>query len=367
MCYTENKKVGVLMMKIHADFIGGNIRVTKQTGNTVYLENEIRDTTDDWFYWAFCVEGAAGEEINFRFATQENRIGYFGPAISHDLENWHWLNAYDGENFTYHFAEDEDKVYFAHSMLYHPSRFEAFAKQHGKELKTLCTSRKGRQTPYLTFGEGEKSVIFAARHHACESTGNYVLEGLLERLWENPIEGIKVFCVPFVDYDGVLDGDQGKSRAPHDQNRDYLGEDSIYAETKAIQDYADQNGCNFGFDFHSPWHYIRENDTVFIVRSSLVPTKRMDRFSHCFEQAITEDSMAYDSKNDYPPNSGWNKPSPTFGRNMGLREECEMAFTLETTYFGLEDNKVSQARLLELGRCFAEAFRAYLKGENQDE
>ena len=47
-------------MRIHADFTGGNIRVLKIDGTDVYIQNEIRDTTEDWFYWAFCVEGAQG-------------------------------------------------------------------------------------------------------------------------------------------------------------------------------------------------------------------------------------------------------------------------------------------------------------------
>ncbi len=52
-------------MKIHGDFIGGNIKVIKENENNVYLENEIRDSGEDWFYWAFCVEGACGMEITF--------------------------------------------------------------------------------------------------------------------------------------------------------------------------------------------------------------------------------------------------------------------------------------------------------------
>lgn len=45
-------------MKIHSDFIGGNIDVVRVTDAEVFLKNQIRDTMEDWFYWAFCVEGA---------------------------------------------------------------------------------------------------------------------------------------------------------------------------------------------------------------------------------------------------------------------------------------------------------------------
>ncbi len=34
-------------MKIHNDFIGGNIAVNKIDGNDIYLANELRDTVGD--------------------------------------------------------------------------------------------------------------------------------------------------------------------------------------------------------------------------------------------------------------------------------------------------------------------------------
>ena len=56
-------------MIIHNKFIGGNVLVKEQTDTSVYLENEQRDTKEEtnWFYWAFCVEGAEGKTVTFRF------------------------------------------------------------------------------------------------------------------------------------------------------------------------------------------------------------------------------------------------------------------------------------------------------------
>ena len=108
-------------MEIKSDFVGGNIRIEKQDGNTYYLNNELRDTQEDWFYWAFCAEGFGGKTVTFKFP--ENRIGYYGPAVSHDLKKWEWLGKGEEANaFAYTFGKDENKVYFAHSMLYHPDR-----------------------------------------------------------------------------------------------------------------------------------------------------------------------------------------------------------------------------------------------------
>ncbi len=345
-------------MIIHNNFTGGNISVKEINGDTVVLKNELRDTEGTWFYWAFCVEGAEGRTITFQM--EPTRLGYWGPAVSYDLAEWRWLDSIDGDSFTYSFAENESKVYFAHNMLYHPNRFEELCKKHDLEISTLCTSRKGRIVPCLHIGNGKNSIIITARHHACESTGNYVLEGIIEEISRSPIENSTLLIVPFVDYDGVVDGDQGKNRIPHDHNRDYIDE-PIYPEIRAIKSYADINGCNYGFDLHSPYHKGRQNNNIFIVRNMVEKLDRFDKISSLLEAEITDGSMKYQKENDYPPLTGWNQPSSNFGFTMNSRPECILAFTLESTYFGSPDNKVSQERLIELGRCYARAIKKYIK------
>ena len=348
-------------MKIHSDFVGGNITVIKQNEKDVYLENQIRDSEKDWFYWAFCIEGAEGKKITFHM--QPTRLGYWGPAVSHDLESWHWLDSVDGDTFTYKFTDDENKVYFAHSMLYHPDRFLKLAKDLDLPVTELCKSRKGRSVPSVMLGSGNKSIILTARHHACESTGSYVLEGAVRELVQNPIDDTRILCVPFVDYDGVVDGDQGKGRKPHDHNREYMQSESIYPETAAIKKYADINGCNYGFDFHSPYHKKGENDNVFIVQNSVEKLDRIKRFSSILEKEITPGSLKYSSGNDHPPMTGWNQqPNGSFGYNMMKRPECDIAFSLETAYFGTEDNKISEEKMIEFGRCYAIAIKKYIRG-----
>ena len=351
-------------MLIHSDFVGGNISVKEQFDDIIVLENELRDTTEDWFYWAFCVENAENKTLTFKF--QYNRLGYYGPAVSYDLIHWHWLDSVDNNSFVYHFKDTENKVYFAHSMLYHPKRFLDFANNHNISTQELCKGYKGSSVPYIKFGDGKTSIILTARHHACESTGNYVLEGVLDELINNPIPNTKVFCVPFVDYEGVIRGDQGKSRAPHDHNRDYnLEKESVYPECDAIKEYVSKNGCHFGFDFHSPWHFLGVNDTVFIVQNSFEKLDKLNRFGEIFEKSINEKSLRYEHKNDYPFGTGWNLGGTQFAIYMMKRKENDIAFSLETPYFGTQKNKVTEEKLLQLGKCFAKALKQYIEeGKN---
>lgn len=348
-------------MLIHENFTGGNIVVKSQEENVIYLDNNLRDTTCEWFYWAFCIEGAEGRTLTFRF--RENRLGYFGPAVSHDLETWHWLNEKEGDSFCYTFSGQEEKVYFAHDMLYHPGRFRKFAHRHGVKIKTLTLSQKGRPIPCVEMGDGNRKIVLTARHHACESTGSYVLEGVLEELLREPIEGFGIFCVPFVDYDGVVDGDQGKNRFPHDHNRDYQPEEkAIYPSVAEIRRYVLEHPVVFGFDFHSPYHCGGVGDKCFIVQKRKEELPLLNRFGELLEACMTSEAFPYAHENDYPPDFGWNKSTtPTFASFVLEQPSSKLAFTLETAYFGTREYAFTQERGVETGRCFARALRQYVR------
>ncbi|MCI8517405.1 MAG: hypothetical protein HFG75_11175 [Hungatella sp.] len=354
-------------MRIHQNFTGGNIRVVRQEDHRIWLENELRDTVGDWFYWAFCVEGAMGQTLTFHFG--EKRLGYFGPAVSHDLRNWEWVGGKDGNSFTYTFSEDEQRVYFAHHMLYHPDRFEEFCDGRGLKILEFCRSEKDRKVPSVEFGEGKSWILLTARHHACESTGNYVLEGVLEEFLIGGVpDGFRVLCVPFVDLDGVVDGDQGKNRKPHDHNRDYEPEsEAVYESVRTLRRFILEHRVAFGFDFHSPWHLGGSNDRCFIVQKLTEHVEELNRFGEFFESEITWEAFSYRHRDDYPLGVGWNQPgTPSFAPFIMGKPEAELAFTLETAYFGTESNVFAGDKAKETGRCFVRALRAYLAEKTKE-
>ena len=108
--------------------------------------------------------------------------------------------------------------------------------------EVLCTTAKGREAERLRFGRLDgapaQRVLLTARHHACESLASYALEGLIaEALGPSDEarrmrESVEFAAIPFVDKDGVEDGDQGKNRKPRDHNRDYDGE-SVHATSRS--------------------------------------------------------------------------------------------------------------------------------------
>ena len=71
---------------------------------------------------------------------------------------------------------------------------------------------------------------------------SWTLEGVLEAVLADTPDGrwarenVEWMAVPFMDLDGVEQGDQGKNRQPHDHNRDYLGR-SIYPTVAALKEF----------------------------------------------------------------------------------------------------------------------------------
>lgn len=352
-------------MRIDKDFEGGNIRVTQISGDTVHLEAELRDTQTDWFYWAFRVEGAAGRTIRFDF-NQKLRVGYYGAAVSHDLRAWKWAGEpfADYTGFTYSFGQAENTAFFCHDLRYSTAQFQSLCQDLALPAQTLATSERGRPIPFVEFGSGENVLLLTSRHHACESTGTYVLEGALRSLARKPITGFTTIAVPFVDLDGVVDGDQGKNRRPHDHNRDY-GEKPLYASVRWIQALAGARPVVFALDLHSPWHFGGRNDVGHGVRKDGLCTATQARFGELLTQQCRQcpDSFQYDTKNDLAVGEEWNVPqdggSPTsFSAFFSCHPGTEFALSLETPYYGTTDNIVTQERLRALGGCVAGALRA---------
>lgn len=343
-------------MKITKDFAGGNIQVISENGNDILVEREIRND-EGYFYWAFCVNGAAGKTLRFVF-PQDTRVGRFGAAVSHDFKNWFWSNSKEIVNrcdaFTYTFSDAENCVYFAHDMVYSEELLREFAGKNNIEIETFTQTKKGRNVPCFTIGDGDKLVIVTSRHHACESTGTYVLQGFAQGCLEKRPSGIKFLFVPFVDYDGVTDGDAGKGRLPYDHNRDY-GAAPIYNETAKLRELADSGNVLMNFDFHSPHHEGWINDYPYLMKFDKSKNKIYDTLSEVLRKFTQNDvnSMMYTGEQDIEYGAKWNESTTPHNKNYFLpRTLLNTSITMEIPYFGLENNMFTQEKAINLGKHF---------------
>lgn len=344
--------------EISEDFFGGNIIVESMDDSYVKLRINYRDS-HQWFYWAFKVTGAEGMTITFDFG--KDVIGYFGPAVSYDLLNWKWAfpkeckeDENDRHSFTYTFSENENEVYFSHHFQY---SFENFKKLDFLSHSVLCKDTDGVNCPVAVMGDGENTILLTARHHACESPASYILEGFLMGLNEKMPKDYKVIVVPFVDAKGSFKGDQGKGRAPHDHNRDYI-ENSIYPTTTEIKKLLNKETVKYAFDFHSPLHIGGDSDILRLVNTYEEWRAGITNFSNLLAEEITDGCFLYNENNitwrDAPVGG-------TFSNYLGLLENTVYEITVEAPYFGSKDNIMTAESYVNTGKAFARAMNKIIK------
>lgn len=365
---------------IDADFPGGNIVVEGVAGDVVEVHQDQRDTKDWWFYWYFRVRGAAGRALRFRF-TRSNVLAARGPAVSTDAgRSWDWLGAaaVEGDSFSYHFAPDAGDVRFCLAVPYVESNLAEFLARHRGNphvrVDTLCRSRKGRTVERVHAGrldgQAPRRAVLTCRHHACEMMANWALEGILQSVLADDATGrwfrqqVEVIAIPFVDKDGVEDGDQGKLRQPHDHNRDYFGE-SLYPEVAALRRWAEaapRGMLDFFMDMHCPWIRGGRNEEVFFVGSpDAAMWERQQRFSRLL-QRVQRGPIAHDPKHNIPFGQEWNnvQEARSASRYFGSAGRARLALSIEIPYANAGGAAVTAQSARELGSDLATAIREWL-------
>jgi hypothetical protein len=356
---------------------GGNIRVLSVEEKRVVLEQELRDTSGWWFYWNFAAWAASPRTATFEFANGEV-IGPWGPAVSEDGVHWRWLGAsslLSRNEFRYTFQHVNERVFFCFCIPYQLHHFERYyariAGYPNVKRGLLTESELLKPVPLLTLGNGEvdRHMFFTARHHACESTPLYVLEGLIEALLtaeSSPVlEQYLVHFIPFIDIDGVENGDQGKSRIPHDHNRDYT-DTPIYRSTTAMINYAKGVQPEIAIDFHGPFKWGERNDVPFFVNRHSPLKEEVNNLSGKLEQisgARSEaDAIRHKSIHNLSMGEDWNQPNPATCASFFERSGARLACSFEFPYFGSADAApIAADNSRRFGHDFARALEQYVE------
>jgi len=375
VCRGAEQPLAHARFKIDADYPGGNIVLERIDGDRVYLHQELRDTPIWWFYWNFRVRGAAGRRLTFHF-TNKDVIGRQGPAVSLDEgKTWSWLGpkSVSGASFSYTFGPDADSVRFCFAIAYQEAdllRFLARYEDHPHlRLDTLCRTRKGRKVERLHLGkldgEPKHRVVLTCRHHACEMMPSWVLEGTLAAILADDDlgrwfrENVEVVAIPFMDKDGVEEGDQGKARAPHDHAEDYAG-DPIYPPVQALKEVLpewSEGKLRIAIDMHDP--YIHDPNLHWV----LVPEEPYLSNTRTFLDLLEEGRqgpLSYSSKNEWL----WPSTSPPIGTKpfgwFATLPGVTVPTALELPYSTASGKQVTPDNARDLGQDIARAIRAYL-------
>jgi len=369
---------------IGADFPGGNVLVGKIEGDVVELRPDVRDTKGSWFYWCFQVSGAAGRTLTFNF-TQGSPVGVRGAAVSTDEGgSWSWLGTAQAtpKSFTYRFPETADKVRFSFAVPYTQRNLDAFLAGLGNEpalsREVLCKSRKGRDVERLRIGRldggARHRVLVTTRSHACEMMTSYSVEGIIQAALAKDGRGawfrenVELLVIPFVDKDGVEEGDQGKNRAPHDHNRDY-DPGGLYPETQAllrsVPAWADGR-LHIALDLHCPHIRGEANEKIYLVGAESAEMFAKQTVFCGFLEQHRKGALPYQVSNNIPFGKDWNtaanyKAGTSGSRWAGQIPGVELAATFELPYANAGGGEVNAETARAFGVDLASAIMEQLK------
>ncbi|MBE9510050.1 MAG: peptidase M14 [Bacteroidetes bacterium] len=368
--------------QIHSDLPGGNIIIGKMSNDTIWLKPDLRDTKGNWFYWYFKITGISGRTIYFQF-TKQDVFTKYGPAYSiNNDNNWKWYgeNSYAHNGFKYTFSKKDTCAYFSMAFPYTQKNLYTFLNNlRNKDLlkiDTLCFTKNNRAVEeiyILPSHDPQYRVLITSRHHACEMAANYVIEGITQSITnETDLQFLRDYVefriIPFVDKDGVEDGDQGKNRKPRDHNRDY-GDNSIYQSVKAIKSTIpgwSEGILKIALDIHCPWIKGGNSENIYLVGSeNKVNEQQQILFSDLLEKNCTGELNFY-RKYFMCFGKAWNTNKNyhegiSFKRWATTIEGIALSTSMEFPYANVSGAPVTKDGARAFGKAIAYSMMDYLK------
>lgn len=368
---------------VTSDFPGGNIVVLATREDTVWLKPDLSFTRGDWFYWSFKVSGISGRKITFRF-EQNNVFTRFGPAYSLNNDiTWKWYgeNRIINNSFSFDFSEKDTVAWFSMTFPYVQKNLEMFLSelQNCNELHagTLCQSEENRAVELLRFSPDNIApkfrVLITARHHACESMASYVLEGIVRSILnERDLaflrENVECMIIPFIDKDGVENGEQGKNRIPRDHNRDYDSV-SVHVTTAALRQLVpewSEGRLVVALDLHCPWIIGPNNEEIYIAGNQDPEIEKQQViFSKLLEKHSSGELRSW-HRHFIPFGTSWNTASNytqgmSFGRWAGSLPGVKFAGTIEFPYSNVSGVMVSPEGARNYGKTVAYTIQEFIR------
>lgn len=350
----------MLDFEVTTDFPGGNLKILDRKCNNVQITADMSGSEGDWFYWNFKATSEKERTVTFKTSKLANN----GCSYSKDGgKTWGYLPN-QGGMFTYTFQPNVE-VQFAIALPYQLEDLNAYMKSIEDDprvqIGVLCQSEQGRDVPIITIGDPDAphQIVFTCRHHCCESTASYELEGVINYILSIKQQSfLKNFCftvIPMVDIDGVENGDQGKNRIPHDHNRDY--EETIYSSVQAIKNYFADRDVDVHMDFHCPT--LWDDKPYFYVYSE--DKEEINEFTAILKDIIatdpTEGKIVYDGSADYQSGNHYSDNASGF---FFITKGAAMATTLEFPYAGVKNTPYTRENIRHFGMNVGKAFEQYL-------
>jgi hypothetical protein len=299
-------------LTITTDFLGGNGKILGHRAIAdgweieFLAESKKLEPMPLWFHLTAECHGA--KRLRFILKNAQQCLGkmedwvHNAPVYRADASEWHRCSEVQLESAQGHVSVavfeipvEGLSVELAFCYPYQQENVDALLGENSPWTpRTIGYSLNGRPMIRYTTEEtpSKPGIYMIARQHSGETSGGWVLDGLMRRVSElkgaHLREKLQWWAVPIADPDGVEEGCYGKDHYPHDLNRSWSSP-SPRVEVKALQMdlmHWRQQVTPFAIiDFHSPSHgergfYFYVPDEPELVKN------RSERFAEEFYQSI---------------------------------------------------------------------------------
>ncbi len=371
--------------------VSGNGVVThvdrREDGWTVEFMSEPRTSPQPLWFHVHC-ENAGGRPVRFLWA---NASGCLGISTETDLcrvrpvmrlDGRGWTRVADtsvvqgrlgGPSLEFGTPSGCESVDVAFCYPYAPADLDLTLAEIPDVWNRAVMGLSGEGRPVSRLdassasGEDVPGAYVIARQHAGETPGSWVLDGLIRAVAEaspdDALRRIEWWVVPFVDLDGVIEGNYGKDALPWDFNRAWCRmpmRPEVLTLQQDMRRFAARFETRTVLDLHGPGG--AENGLYqFLARDGRPPAQREAQATllpHLANAMAEIDSARLQRIPDYP--SRWGTTDTVGNWAWDFLDETP-AVSIETAYQGLTEGAwLDTAGYRDVGRRLAQAIARWL-------
>lgn len=328
-----------------------------------------------------------GEPVEFRWELPDiclgspNELDRLRPVVSADGGDWRRVDEvavdrHDDGRSTVRFAHagGAQSVAAAFCFPYAPEHLDATLAELGGawQRSTIGVTHQSRPLERLRLAgrraEPRAGLYITARQHSGETPGSWALDGMLRHLASEAEdareirEALDIWVCPFVDLDGVVNGDYGKDALPWDYNRAWERlpmRASVHAIQRDLLRFRERSEPRLVMDLHGPGHST-PGVYVQLARAERPEGQRLGGLEFAADLAdVFPELPAASLSHETTYASRWNKLSTLGSWTWDYMEQTQCV-SVEVSYQRLVEEPLYPEGYHEIGRRILRAARAWL-------
>ena len=365
------------MTRVSANFDSGNIIVTREKPSTVELEIRPDAGGDHYQWFHFRVSGLEPCRLiitNAKGASYEDGWPGYLACASCDRQDWFRARTrYEGGQLIIDHAPSSPVTWYAYFAPYDYERHQRLVGwaqlQEGADVECLGHTHDGRPLDLISVGEGPTPLWIIARQHPGESMAEWLVEGLLERLFDRADalsaslrKRARLYIVPNMNPDGSVRGHLRNNAVGANLNREWAQPSLERSpEVYFVRNRMDEVGLRFALDVHGdealPYNFIAGPYGVAELPDGVL------RSCEAYCRRLVEACPDFQTAHGYP-RTPRGKANLTMASNQLAARFKALAMTLEQPFKDNADaprpEGWSPARAKGLGRAQLDAIAAVL-------